>query len=251
MWLRPDAGLGPPQLSCQARSLPQSGPYTLSPVPSTGPAWPLVEEAGEAAVDSTLGHTHRSCSRRTQEPGAPLPQRRHMHTRLPHAHGQCLQELLGTHSASAAAWPIASSGAWLWLPTLQPPIGHSALWPHPALLLTAVWPRPLRPPWDQAGHSHLHGTETGLLQPPSSSTTYFHYLQRGRNRPPPTLEGTEAERTRTPGNWARMGGAMGERQAGPASLGAGDCSPLPLCHFHLQTGGGCRNPSPIRAALQA
>ena len=168
----------------------------MSPVPSTGPAWPLVHEGGEAARDSTLKHTHRSCSRKTQEPGAPLPPRRHMHTRLPHAHSQCLQALLGTHSASAANWPTASSGAWLWLPTLQPPIGHSALWPHPALFLTAVWPRPLRPPWDQAGHSHLCGTETGLLQPLLSSTTYFHHLRHGRNRPP--LPQAKAQKQREP-----------------------------------------------------
>lgn len=38
---------------------------------------------------------------------------------------------------------------------------------------------------------------------------------------------------------------MGERQAGPASLGAGDCSPLPLCHFHLQTGGGAGTLPPL------
>lgn len=58
--------------------------------------------------------------------------------------------------------------AWQWLPTLQPPIGHPALRPHPALLPLGVWLRPLRLPWDQPAHSCLCRTETGLLQQPLS-----------------------------------------------------------------------------------
>lgn len=38
---------------------------------------------------------------------------------------------------------------------------------------------------------------------------------------------------------------MGKRQANSVSLGAGDCSPRPLCHFHFQAGGGARTLPPL------
>lgn len=138
---------------------------------------------------------------------------------------QCPQELLGTHSASAANWTTASSGAWLWLPTLQPPIGHSALWPHPALPLTAVWLRALGPPWDQATHSPLCGTESGLLQQPLSEMVSYN-LQLGRSIAPPTGEGTEAERAWTQGT-GRGEEVPRQRQASTASLGLGTAAPSP------------------------
>lgn len=161
---------------------------------------------------------------------------------MSHVHSQCLQELLGTHSASVTDWPpIASSWAWQWLPTLQPPIGHPALRPHPALLPTGVWLRPLRPPWDQAAHSPPCETETGLLQQPLSEMVLYNLVPSPpawqKTQPPPTSEGTEAERARTPSGEVGWEGRCNEGRGRPVQPPL-DCSPLPFSHFHFQAGGG-------------
>lgn len=43
---------------------------------------------------------------------------------------------------------------------------------------------------------------------------------------------------------------MGQRQASPVSLEAEDCSPLPLCHFHFQAGGGAGTLPPLVLPFQ-
>lgn len=117
-------------------------------------------------MDIPHGHTRRSrvaVSGLQEDPGILAHPSHSTGTRTrtqarPHVHSQCLRELLGAHShlqltglqqparLGSAGLGSADFGAWQWLPWLQPPIGHPALRPHPALLPLGVWLRPPRLP---------------------------------------------------------------------------------------------------------
>lgn len=166
----------------------------------------------------TQAHSLKSSGRLSapggpRSPGAPLPRRRHEHTRLPHVHSQCLQELLGIQLASATDWlptaqfrglAVAPDSSYqrasrLCGPTQSwcPQESGSGPSGHPGAR------QPTVPPVGQklGSSNSLSGTVLyNLASPP---------LAWQKTQPPPTSEGPEVEGARTPGNWAGPGGATG------------------------------------------
>lgn len=159
----------------------------------------------------------------------------------------CLQELLGIQPASAADWPpAAGSGAWQWLPALQRPAGHQLCGPTQSCCPQESGSGPAGHP---AAHSPLGWTETGLLQQLLSETVLYNL-----SSPPPAWQkiqppfhprrhsGGESQDLRELG-WQ---GRCNPLKAGwLASFEGGDRSPLPLCHFHFQAGGGAGTFPPL------
>lgn len=187
----------------------------------------------------TQAHWQRlsCCLLLREDPGAlvhPATAQAHVHAHLPHVHG----------GVARSCWERTRTRHLLLTgprPALGPGCGsrHSS---RPSATQLCGPTQPRCPQQAGSGPSGHPGTRQPTLpsvgQKPGSSNSHFlrwfHATSSWAEAQPLPQVKAQRQRAPGPGTWAGRGGAAAaDGKGGQDSLRwAGDCSPLPLCHFH-------------------